>query len=126
MKNWSFALGITRHFPAHHIKLITGSPAGVLFACFCQRCQKKGKPLNAVVVETTALSPHTSQDSSPFNHALNIEMAFFKAIVLTCPTNPEAVEASQESNSPTDSCAQSPALLAAFFQNAKFPRFNLS
>lgn len=118
MKNWGFALGIIRHFPAHHIRLITGSPTGVLFACFCKRCQKKGKHL-----KTTALSPHTSQASSPFNH---IEMEFFKAIVLPCPTNPEADEASQESNSPIDSCARSPALLAACFQNAKFPRFSLS
>lgn len=66
-----------------------------------------------MVVETAALSPHTSQASSPFNHAVNIEMEFFKAIALPCPTNPEAVEASQGSNSPIDSCAQSPALPAA-------------
>lgn len=91
---------------------ITGLPTGVLFPCFCKRCLKKGKHLNAVVVETAALSPHTSQASSPFNHTLNIEIEFFKAIALPCPTNPVAVEFSQESNSPIDSCAQSPALPA--------------
>lgn len=66
-----------------------------------------------MVVETTALSPPSSQASSPFNHTLNIEMEFFKEIALPCPTNPVAIGASQESNSPIDSCAPSPALPAA-------------